>query len=504
MDTALLGRVPDNPPAILLVSLLICIILYACWPAKYPRLPPGPRGLPVLGNALQIPREHQEKVFFKWGQQYGEIVYARLFRTPAIIINSLQAARDLLEKQSANYSDRPSFTLIGDLMDMHGLLPFLPYGPRFRKARKWFYSAFHPQVAVKYQTFQRREANIVLDGLLQDPAAYSKHFTRFGAAVLMEVTYGHQVTTDNDLFVRAAHDAMSGIANAGSAGGGLVDFFPVLKYYPSWMPGGGFQTYAQKVYESGQTMRNAPYDMVKERFSSATGARPCFTSNLIEEHLCSDGGLSPQDEQDIKDAAGTFYAAGAETLDAVMNTFILAMVRHPEVFRKAREEMDRVVGSDRLPDFDDRASLPYLNCVIKEVYRWNPPGPLAIPHAATNEGEYCGYHIPAGSMVIPNIWAMCRCGDTYPLPDMFNPERFMSKFNEDLIDPKSVVFGFGRRICPGKDFADSSAYLLMSNIIATMDIAKALDRDGLEITPPLEFTSGMQSKAVQVFYYAEV
>jgi len=176
-----------------------------------------------------------------------------------------------------------------------------------------------------------------------------------------------------------------------------------------------------------------------------------------------------------------------------MTTFILAMVQHPDVFMKAREEIDRVVGLDCLPDFGDRDSLPYLNCVIKEVYRYNVPLPMGMPHAAMEDGEYRGFQIPAGSMIIPNIWAMSRNEAYYPEPDKFLPERFKDKSNEDLMDPKHYAFGFGRRVCPGKGFADVSVYMLISNIIATMDISKAHDYQGKEITPVLETTSGFVS-----------
>lgn len=61
-------------------------------------------------------------------------------------------------------------------------------------------------------------------------------------------------------------------------------------------------------------------------------------------------------------------ASTQQTL-AVMESFILAMVRNPEAFKKAQDEIDRVIGSDRLPTIDDRSSLPYLECVLKEVFR---------------------------------------------------------------------------------------------------------------------------------------
>lgn len=84
------------------------------------------------------------------------------------------------------------------------------------------------------------------------------------------------------------------------------------------------------------------------------------------------------------------------------------MTRHPEVLQKAQEEMDRVVGRDRLPTFADRDALPYLNALLEELYRWRPGISLALPHRLMAHDDYRGFDIPAGCMVMPNIWCAMR------------------------------------------------------------------------------------------------
>lgn len=80
------------------------------------------------------------------------------------------------------------------------------------------------------------------------------------------------------------------------------------------------------------------------------------------------------------------------------------MTLHPEVQRQAQEEIDRVVGSTRLPDFGDRNSLPYIEAVLKESFRWHTLAPLAIPHLTTADNICKGYTIPKGAIILPNIW----------------------------------------------------------------------------------------------------
>ncbi|THH23143.1 hypothetical protein EUX98_g8040 [Antrodiella citrinella] len=249
--------------------------------------------------------------------------------------------------------------------------------------------------------------------------------------------------------------------------------------------------------------------MVKNNMAAGT-AQPSFVSNLIEQLSGEKGHLTADDEQLIKSTAGTLYGAGAETVrladlktfdeclpsDAqtqnVFTAFVLAMVRYPHVFKKVRQEMDRVVGTERLPDFGDRESLPYLECVIRETYRWHVPTPLGIPHFSMKDDEYKGYVIPANSLMIANIWGIAHDTAQYSDPDEFIPERFenLDKETSDRLDPKNYVFGFGRRLCPARNFADANVFLVLATMVATLDISGAIDEQGREIIPEHAYKAG--------------
>jgi cytochrome P450 len=77
---------------------------------------------------------------------------------------------------------------------------------------------------------------------------------------------------------------------------------------------------------------------------------------------------------------------------------------YPEVQRKAQDEIDRVIGGGRLPNFEDRQNLPYIDAIVKEILRWNPVGPMGLPHMTTEDDIYEGYLIPKGAVIMPNIW----------------------------------------------------------------------------------------------------
>ncbi|KAJ8689583.1 hypothetical protein PTI98_012473 [Pleurotus ostreatus] len=98
---------------------------------------------------------------------------------------------------------------------------------------------------------------------------------------------------------------------------------------------------------------------------------------------------------------------GSDTTMATLENFFLVMTLHPEVQKKAQKELDDIVGNDRLPTFNDGPYLPYIDCIIKEIWRWNTAVPFAA-HSLSKDDEYRGYFIPANTVVMVNNWSVFR------------------------------------------------------------------------------------------------
>jgi cytochrome P450 len=263
-----------------------------------------------------------------------------------------------------------------------------------------------------------------------------------------------------------------------------------LKHVPEWFPGAEFKRKARVWKEKAMTMIEVPFRDTKKLINNGM-AKPSLLREGFERMRDKDD--SAYNEENLKCVAGTMYAAGSDTTIAAITWALIGLLMNPEYMAKAQKELDSVLKSGELPDFEHEESLPYIKAIVREALRWHDIVPVAIPHYLEEEDEFKGYRIPAGTMVIPNSWAILHDENRYPEPFRFNPDRHMKngKLNDDVLDPASATFGYGRRICPGRFVATSSVWITLASILAVFDITKPVDKYGRAIEPSDEGLAGL-------------
>ncbi|KAI4241138.1 MAG: hypothetical protein L6R42_011360, partial [Xanthoria sp. 1 TBL-2021] len=175
-----------------------------------------------------------------------------------------------------------------------------------------------------------------------------------------------------------------------------------------------------------------------------------------------------------------------------MQSVVCALLIFPEVVQKAHEEIDRVVCTDRLPTFEDRKNLPYIDGIVKEAWRWNPVGPMGLAHKSEEDIVYGEFVIPKGAYLLPSLWWFLHDPKDYSDPNTFKPERYLAPLHEP--DPSELAFGYGRRSCAGRFFADASVYITVVQMLAVFHINKAKDAQGIEIPVTLDIDAGMVNR----------
>ncbi|PPR03045.1 hypothetical protein CVT24_012433 [Panaeolus cyanescens] len=466
------------------ILIFLSLYLFKRWrDARQPAPPPpGPRPWPIIGNLFDMPASQEWLTFAKWGQTWGDIVSASVFNQRIVILNSAQAAIEILDKKSNTYSNRP----IMHMCDLGGwsnwFVTLQPHTDRFRNFRRLFYQTIGSGAAMTgFHPMEEDEARKFVRRILAEPETLFDHVRRTAGAVILRITYGYSILEKDDPLVKLADAAMNQFSIGTAPGGYWVNTIPALKYIPEWFPGAGFKRIAKAWKKTTYDMAEMPHQFVKKQM--ATGeAEPSYMSRLLSE--ARDLELTAEQSYNIKWSAASMYGGGADTIVATNTSFFLAMLLYPEVMHKAQAELDSVIGYDRLPALSDRDKLPYTNALVLEALRWHAVTPTGVAHTSSKDDVHAGYFIPRGSIIIPNVWRMLHDERVYSDPFKFNPNRFLGLNPEP--SPTNVCFGFGRRICPGRVLAEASVFITCATTLATCNIEKwhLQDGDGKTIMDP--------------------
>ncbi|PPQ76076.1 hypothetical protein CVT26_004597 [Gymnopilus dilepis] len=467
-------------------------------------LPPGPKPKPLIGNALDFPTSRPYEVYVEWGKRYNsDILYATALGNKILIVNKLEDADELLDRRARKYSDRPWIPIV-DLTGWAGNTALLRYGKTWRLHRKLCQQSFRAEAAQDFRPLLVKKTREMLHRLLEDPANFDEHSRLLSISVPMITMYGYEVESFQDPCVVAAEESVQTGGDLLLPGRSWINTFPILRHVPPWFPGATTRRIAEKARQINRRVVDLPYEFTKKKVEAGTEI-PSFVSQFIRRK--QEGKATEEEEEAVRNISWTVYSETAlndlsrcfgycrslpcclhwvkfrsihQTISAT-GTFFYLMTVHPEIQKKAQDELDRVVGSERLPDFSDRPSLPYIEALYRELLRFKPPVPMAVAHALTEDDYYKGYFIPKGTMVLPNIWAMTRDENLYPEPEKFKPERFLDASGNLNNDSRVLAYGFGRRICVGKHIGSDTLWIIIASVLASFSIEKCKDALGNEI-----------------------
>ncbi|KAL7280059.1 hypothetical protein ACG7TL_006474 [Trametes sanguinea] len=443
-------------------------------------LPPGPKGLPLVGNIFDLAVSRPWLGFRAMRASFGDLVYLQTLGHRFLVVNDPAAALELFEKKSANTSSRPA-NVVARLIGMEYIFGVLPYGKLWRRQRRDFWHHFHPTIVPKYRPIQVAHTHVFLQRLLESPSKLKAHIRYNFATTMLQVIYGIKVEDERDDYAVMVEDCIR-IFGQAAPGQFIVETLPFLRYVPPWVPGAGFQKAFAAARAANRELQRRPFAEARRTFDSCDpDVQHSIAGSLLARSGYVPGGdIDPEEQKIMENICTTTIFGGSDTTSSMMQGGFKALSLYPDVQKKAQAELDAVIGPGRLPEHEDRDNLVYINALMKEILRWHLPVPIGIPHKTIEDDDFRGYFIPADTITIVNIWDILHDPVEYPQPDEFRPERFIrdGQLDPDIRDPTHYMFGFGRRICPGRHFAEDVLFLTIASVLHVFDIGLPQDDNG--------------------------
>ena len=260
--------------------------------------------------------------------------------------------------------------------------------------------------------------------------------------VICSVTFGKRYDYDDETFIRMFH-YVEFILEHQIQNAVMTEACPPLVR----MPFGPIKKYRQCLVNYRQCIKDIIHDH-RESFDP-DNMRDYIDVYFKEMLLKQEHGIDTKlNEDNLEATIEDLFLAVAQTTATSLRWTILLMMAYPDVQSRVQEELDSVVGRDRLPVLADRSQLIYTEAVMNEIMRYGTIAPIGAPHFAENDTTFRGYDIPKGTIIIGNLWNVSRDPDLWNDPniDQFNPDRFLDNNNEGGIQKPEhhLVFGSGK------------------------------------------------------------
>ncbi|GMI73435.1 cytochrome P450, family 81, subfamily D, polypeptide 8 [Hibiscus trionum] len=457
-----------------LIFLIISLSYLFQW-RKHPKnLPPSPPSLPIIGH-LHLLKPPIHRLHHSFSQKYGPIFSLKLGSRLMVVLSSSTAAEECLVKNDIVFANRPKFIIAKHLGYNYTTVVSSSYGDHWRNLRRIGANEIFSPARLNATLNARRDemrrllirlsnesredfAKVELKSMLSDLTLNSIMRTVAGKRF-----YGDELANEDE--AKEFRELMAEIFKK-SGTGNPADYLPILNWF-----GLGFEKELKKL---GKRMDKFLQKLIDEHRSKK------LQNNSMIHHLLSMQQSDPlyYTDEIIKGFIMVIIFAGTDTSSVTIEWAMANLLNHPQVLKKARDEIDNLIGQENLIEESDVPKLHYLQSIMYETLRLYPAAPLLIPHMPSADCTIGGYDVPSGTVVLVNAWAIHRDPKVWDEAESFKPERFDGNGEKIEHSHKLLPFGLGRRACPGANLAQRMVGLALGSLIQCFEWERI---DGKEI-----------------------
>ncbi|KAL7863957.1 hypothetical protein AOLI_G00153770 [Acnodon oligacanthus] len=424
------------------------------------RSPPGPKPLPFVGNLPQFVKDPM--AFIRSMTKYGDMCSMYLSRKPTIVLNNMQIVKEAFAQNGAAFSGRPFVPLMNWITDGYGIV-MVTFGDSWKQQRRF---ALHTlrNFGLGKKTVEERvaeEARYLIGEMLKQEgkAFYPLHpILNAVSNIICSIVFGDRFEYENKRFAKLLEIMNQSMRLGASPVGKIFNLLPVIKHFP-----GPHQTMLQNAISFKVFIREA----VEEHrlILDPENPRDFIDAYLIEMAKQESKENSTFHEENLIMSVADLFFAGTDTTATTLRWGLIFMMDHPDVQERCHEEIIRVLGWDRSPCMEDRINLPYTYATVHEIQRHANVVPLSVVHETTESTQLQGYHLPKGTMILPNLTAILADKEHWKYPDTFNPENFLDEKGQFCKNDFFLPFSLGPRVCLGEHLARTELFIFFTSLL---------------------------------------
>uniref|UniRef100_A0A8C5WI64 Cytochrome P450 n=1 Tax=Leptobrachium leishanense TaxID=445787 RepID=A0A8C5WI64_9ANUR len=469
--------------SLLLILCISCLFLFLGvknFIQKNGNLPPGPRPLPILGNVLDLKGDYV-KTLMNFRHTYGDVYTIYMGSRPVIVATGYKAVKEVYVDRADDFLARGDMPSFDACYGNYGLI-FTSDMHRWRELRRFSLSAMRDFGMGKKsleEKIQEEAACLVTElkrmkGEFIDPR---QCLSKPPCNVIFSIMFGHRKEYDNEELISVIKYVYETFRMVSSPWGQLYDMFPRIMWY---IPGPH-----QRIFTLLKKLLVFAEKRVElnEKTLDPSNPRDYVDAFLIKMEKKKN---DPQTEFTLKNLIYStlqIFYAGIETMSNTLMYALLIMLKHPDVLEKVYEEIDQVIGRERIPKVQDRGEMPYTEAVIHEMQRFIDLLPLGVPRKTTRDIKFRGYDIPKGTNVFPLLSSVLKDPSCFPKPEQFNPNNFLDENGEFKKNEASIPLGAGKRICLGEALVRMELFLFFVTILQNFTLKSPVPMEELDITP---------------------
>ncbi|XP_057690125.1 steroid 21-hydroxylase [Corythoichthys intestinalis] len=421
------------------------------------KTPPGPPSRFLIGNMMELARDHLPIHLTRLAQNYGDIYQLKYGNTRLVVLNSSEVIREALVKKWSDFAGRPmSFT--GNFVSGGGRSISLgDYNDEWRAHRRLVHGALlrccHQSL---HDVIEKQATQLckVLKAYQGSAVDLSEDFTVAASNVITTLTFGKEYDKSSSE-LQELHKCLNEIVGLwGSSWISALDSFPLLRKLPNPV----FSRLMREVTKRDNIIRKHLNEYKLQNKKPNGTIAGCFLEGLNTE----DGVNQLLTDTHAHMATVDLLIGGTETTAAWLNWTVAFLLHRPEVQTQVYEELC-TVAEGHYPKYSERHKLPVLSALVNEVLRLRPVAPLAVPHRTIRDSSIAGYFIPKNTVIIPNLFGAHHDPSVWTEPHSFKPERFLEGGGAS---PRALIpFGGGARLCLGESVAKMELFLFMAYLL---------------------------------------